>query len=77
VQSTSPDLRLLTYYAHHKGWKEPLILQVAVPLDLPHQEQRDLLLFFLLGIPSFLIIAGVAGVWMSRRALRPVHDMTV
>lgn len=77
VESTSPDLRLLTYWTHHKGWKEPLILQVAVPLDLPHQEQRDLLLFFLLGIPAFLLVAGVAGVWMSRRALRPVHDMTI
>src|SRR6185295_11367846 len=30
----------------------------------------------LLGIPSFLLIAGFAGVWMSRRALKPVHDMT-
>jgi signal transduction histidine kinase len=46
-------------------------------LDLPHQERRDLLLFFLIGIPSFLLVAGLAGVWMSRRALRPVHDMTV
>lgn len=77
VESSSPDLRLLTFWVQHKGWREPLILQVAVPLDLPHQEQRDLLLFFLLGIPSFLLIAGVAGVLMSRRALRPVHDMTV
>ena len=77
VESTSPELRLLTFWTHHKGWKEPLILQVAVPLDLPYQEQRDLLLFFLLGIPTFLLIMGVAGFWMSRRALRPVHDMTV
>ena len=77
VESTSPDLRLLTYFTHHKDWKEPLILQVAVPLDLPHQEQRDLLLFFMMGIPAFLLVAGVAGVWMSRRALRPVHDMTL
>ena len=77
VESTSPDLRLLTFYTFYAGWKEPLILQVAVPLDLPHQERRDLLLFFLLGIPTFLVIAGAAGVWLSRRALKPVHDMTV
>lgn len=77
VTSTSPDLRLLIYWTHRKDWKEPLILAVAVPLDLPRQERRDLLLFFLLGIPTFLVIAGVAGVWMSRRALKPVHDMTL
>jgi signal transduction histidine kinase len=76
IQSHSPDFRLLTYYTHHKDWREPLILLVAVPLDLPHQERRDLLLFFLVGIPTFLIIAGVAGIWMSKRALLPVHQMT-
>lgn len=77
VESTSNELRLLTYFTLKKGWTEPLILQVAVPLDLPQREQRDLLLFFLLGIPTFLVISGVAGVWMSRQALRPVHDMTL
>ncbi|NJL24933.1 MAG: HAMP domain-containing histidine kinase [Calothrix sp. SM1_5_4] len=77
LSSTSPDLRLLTYWAHHADWREPLILQVAVPLDLPRQEQRDLLLFFVLGIPTFLLVSGVAGVWMSKRALLPVHSMTL
>ncbi len=76
IESRSPDFRLLTYFTHHKGWREPLILLVAVPLDLPHQERRDLLLFFLIGIPTFLVVAGVAGIWMSRRALLPVHQMT-
>lgn len=77
VESTSPELRLLTFFASRADWREPLILQIAVPMDLPHQERRDLLLFFALGIPSFLLIAGVAGMWMSRRALKPVHDMTL
>jgi signal transduction histidine kinase len=77
LASSSPDLRLLTYWANHKDWSEPLILQVAVPLDLPRQERRDLLLFFSLGIPFFLLIAGVAGMWMSKRALAPVHDITL
>ncbi len=76
LKSNSPDLRMLTFYASRSDWREPLILQVAVPLDLPEQERRDLLLFFLLAIPLFLVIAGVAGMWMSRRALRPVHEMT-
>lgn len=77
VRSSSPDLRLLTYWAHHADWREPLILQVAVPLDLPRQERRDLLLFFLLGIPAFVLVAGFVGVWMSKRALTPVHDITL
>lgn len=70
-----PDHRLLSFWAHHADWREPLILQIAVPLDLPQKERKGLLLFFALAIPSFLLITGAAGLWMSRRALRPVHDM--
>ncbi len=77
LSSTSDELRLLTYFAYHKDWREPLILQVAVPLDLPRQERRDLLLFFALGIPMFLLIGGGAGIWMSKYALIPVHQMTL
>lgn len=76
ISSYGPEFRLLTYYAHHKDWREPLILLVAVPLDLPVRERRDLLLFFMLGIPTFLLVAGAAGMWMSKRALSPVHQMT-
>lgn len=77
VSSSSRELRVVTYLAHHANWSQPLILQVAVPLDLPHRERRDLLLFLFFGIPVFLLIAGAAGIWMSKRALKPVHDMTV
>lgn len=77
LKSSTRDLRLITYPAQHAGWREPLILQIAVPLDLPEQERRDLLLFFLLGIPVFLIVSALAGIWMSRRALMPVHEMTL
>lgn len=77
LHSSSPDLRLLTYFANRADWREPLILQLAVPMDLPNQERREILLFFSICIPLFLVIAGVAGMWMSRRALKPVHDMTV
>jgi signal transduction histidine kinase len=34
-------------------------------------------LFFALAIPTFLLIAGVAGVWMSKHALIPVHNITL
>lgn len=77
VKSSSPELRLLTYIAHHADWREPLVIQIAVPMDLPRQEQRDLLLFFLISIPGFLLVAGFAGLWMSRRALTPVQNITL
>ena len=77
LPSSSPELRLLTFFANRSDWREPLILQIAVPMDLPRRERQDLLLFFALAIPIFLLIAGVAGMWMSKRALKPVHDMTV
>ncbi|MBX3022877.1 MAG: HAMP domain-containing histidine kinase [Bdellovibrionales bacterium] len=77
VKSTTSELRLLTYLAHHADWREPLILQIAVPMELPMQEQRDLLLFFLISIPAFLLVAGFAGLWMSKRALLPVQLITL
>ncbi|MGE4130847.1 MAG: sensor histidine kinase [Bdellovibrionales bacterium] len=75
VPDSSPDFRLISYFATRSDWREPLLLQIAVPLDLPQHERRDLLLFFAIAIPTFLLIAGMAGFWMSRRALRPVHQM--
>ncbi len=77
LSHNEPDHRLLTFLASRSDWREPLILQIAVPMDLPRQERRHLLLFFALGIPIFLIIAGVAGVWLSKYAMQPVHDMTL
>jgi signal transduction histidine kinase len=77
LRSSTPDLRLLTYFANRADWREPLILQLAVPMDLPNQERREMLLFFMICIPLFLVIAWVAGMWMSRHALKPVHDMTL
>jgi signal transduction histidine kinase len=76
VKSTTKNLRLITYWAHHADWREPLILQIAVPMDLLEKEQFDLLLFFAIAIPLFLITACLGGVWMSKPALRPVRDIT-
>lgn len=70
------QFRMLTYWTHHAEWREPLILQVAVPLDMLTAERRDLLIFFALAIPMFLVIAGFAGMWMSKYALVPVHNIT-
>lgn len=76
VQSSSPELRLLSFWTVHPGWREPLILQIAVPLDLLRQERRDLLTFFSIAIPVLLLVAGLIGFWMSAFALKPVHLIT-
>ena len=77
LAKSGSDLRLLTLWAQHDGWTQPLILQIAVPLDLPRRERRDLLLFFFIGIPLFLLVAGFGGIWLSKLALLPVHNMTL
>ncbi len=77
LDGSRPDHRLLTFLANRGDWREPLILQIAVPMDLPRQERRDLLLFFAIGIPLFLLVTGMVGVWLSKHAMRPVHEMTL
>jgi signal transduction histidine kinase len=76
VQVNGVKERLLTYLAYRADWGRPLILQLAVPLDFPRQEMRELLFFFLLAIPIVLVIAAIAGFLISQRALAPVKAMT-
>lgn len=76
LSSSSPELRLISFLAFREGWVQPLILQIAVPMELPRQERRDLLLFFGFGVPIFLVLAGIVGYLISKTALRPVRDMT-
>lgn len=75
-RGSSSQLRLVRYLAFHEGWQEPLILQVAVPLDLLEEERRGLMWYFSIAIPIFLLIVGVSGVFLSRRALRPVQRIS-
>jgi signal transduction histidine kinase len=76
LKSQSPELRLISFLAFREGWVQPLILQIAVPMDLPRQERRDLLMFFGFGVPLFLVLAGFVGFIISKTALRPVREMT-
>ncbi len=69
-------LRMVRYLAYHEGWLEPLVLQVAVPMDLLEEERRGLIWYFIIAIPSFLLVVGVFGVFLSRRALMPVQRIT-
>lgn len=74
--SGSAYLRMVRYLAYREGWPEPLILQVAVPMDLLEEERRGLLEFFIWGIPSFLLVVGIFGGMLSRRAFTPVQKIT-
>lgn len=54
-----------------------LVLQIAVPMALLEAQIEKRLTFVLLGIPLMLILATLAGVYLSSRALRPVGEMTL
>jgi len=72
----SRPLRMVRYLAYHESWPEPLVLQVAVPMDLLEEERGGLLVYFMIAIPSFLLGVGILGVLLSRRALRPVQRIS-
>lgn len=69
-------LRLVRYLARHEGWREPLILQVAVPMDLLQEERAGLMWYFTIAIPLFLLVVGILGVFLSRSALLPVQRIS-
>ncbi len=52
-----------------------IVLQIAVPLTVLQEEQRELLTFFLFAIPAILIVSALGGLLLSRRALDPVKEM--
>jgi signal transduction histidine kinase len=76
VQHKGTDLRLLTFWATRPDWTKPLIIQIAVPLDLPRQERQNLLLLLQIAIPVLLGAAAVAGYLTSRWALSEVNQIT-
>lgn len=53
------------------------VLQIAVPMSLLVQESSSLLLFFLIGIPTTLLIAGLAGMYLANKALEPVREIVL
>lgn len=55
--------------------KPQLVLQIAVPMSLLEAQIEKRLTILILGIPLMLILATLAGVYLSSRALRPVGEM--
>jgi heavy metal sensor kinase len=78
ASSTLPDgtpVRVLT--AWHPVAGQDAVLRVALSEARQHHEWRELQLGLLFGLPVALAVAGVAGHWLARRALRPLERMAL
>lgn len=76
IKSAQPGekYRQIMYMVRRSGI--PLfILQIAVPMTLLEKEKRDLLKFFMLGIPLALFLAAIAGLYLAGNALKPVREI--
>jgi len=51
------------------------LLQIAVPMTLLEREKKDLIEFFLIGIPTALALAGIVGLYLAGQALAPVREI--
>lgn len=65
--------RQITYLV--RRGKPLFILQIAVPTTLLDREAQSLLLFFMMGIPATLVLAGVGGLYLASKALEPVREI--
>ncbi len=68
------NYRMITYLDREPG-KQPIILQIAVPMKLMEREVDSLLLFFIMGIPITLLLAGAGGLYLANKALEPVRSV--
>lgn len=54
---------------------EPVVIQVARSEATMRQDQRNLALILILGLPLAACVAGIGGYWLARGALSPVDRM--
>jgi heavy metal sensor kinase len=52
------------------------VIQVARPEEALREQQRELLLILVLGLPIAIAVAGLGGYTLARRALEPIERMT-
>ena len=71
ITHSKDDYRQITYLAR-KG-KPLFLLQIAVPMNLLERDANSLLVFFMIGIPITLILAGLGGLYLASKALEPVR----
>lgn len=65
--------RQVTYLV--RRGKPAFILQIAVPMTLFVRETGNLIIFFLIGIPTTLLLAAASGLYLSHKALQPVREI--
>ena len=73
IPDMSPPVRVLTGKSTIGG--ESVVIQVAASEARMYEELDQLLLIFLLGLPLAVVVAGVGGYSLARRALAPVDRM--
>ena len=66
-------LRVLTQ-PHVIGGRD-VVIRVGVSEEYLHHQWRELLTGIAFGLPAAILIAGFAGDWLARRALRPLERM--
>jgi signal transduction histidine kinase len=67
--------RQITYLARDATGMPKFILLIAVPMKLMEREVDSLLVFFLMGIPITLLLAGIGGLYLANKALEPVRGV--
>lgn len=82
---TAKDLQSITTAIKGENYRQILfmvrrgkplfILQIAVPMTLLDREKKDLIEFFMIGIPISLLLAGIAGFYLAGNALAPVRNL--
>lgn len=82
---TPKDLQTITSALKGENYRQILfmvrrgkplfILQIAVPMTLLDREKKDLIEFFMIGIPISLLLAGIAGFYLAGNALAPVRNL--
>ena len=59
----------------HAIGERNVVVRVGVSEENLHHEWRELLTGIAFGLPAAILIAGLAGDWLARRALRPLERM--
>jgi signal transduction histidine kinase len=65
--------RQITYLV--RRGKPAFVLQIAAPTTFLYREASALVIFFLIGIPTALILSLFAGFYLSNQALKPVREI--
>ena len=74
VRAPHGEYRVISYFIDKVGLYD-FILQIAVPKTLLSRDRNRLMAFFFFSIPLTLVGAAFAGLYLSRKAMKPVNDI--